>query len=154
LKGVGPKTVEKLEAAGITSIEKLADMTPEQLVEIPGIGEKMVEKIHQSVQAHFEALEAQESGVAVEAAGPAAEAIVEESPEQAAGEAGPIEETTETEGSIETGASGGDESAAEGMGETETAGDGTGEATRNESESVEGPGTEPAGETAPEDEKI
>jgi N utilization substance protein A len=58
LAGVGPKTIEKLEAAGITSIEKLADMTPEQLVEIPGIGEKMVEKIHQSVAAHFEALEA------------------------------------------------------------------------------------------------
>jgi len=59
LKGVGPKTVEKLEAAGINSIEKLADMTPEQLVEIPGIGEKMVEKIHQAVAAHFEALELQ-----------------------------------------------------------------------------------------------
>jgi len=59
LKGVGPKTIEKLEAAGISSIEKLADMTPEQLVEIPGIGEKMVEKIHQSVAAHFEALESQ-----------------------------------------------------------------------------------------------
>src|SRR5450432_674197 len=59
LAGVGPKTIEKLEAAGITSVEKLADMTPEQLVEIPGIGEKMVEKIHQSVAAYFEALEAQ-----------------------------------------------------------------------------------------------
>jgi transcription termination/antitermination protein NusA len=59
LAGVGPKTIEKLEAAGITSIEKLADMTPEQLVEIPGIGEKMVEKIHQSVAAYFEALDAQ-----------------------------------------------------------------------------------------------
>jgi hypothetical protein len=34
-------------------------MTPEQLVEIPGIGEKMVEKIHQSVAAYFEALDAQ-----------------------------------------------------------------------------------------------
>jgi transcription termination/antitermination protein NusA len=62
LKGVGPKTIEKIEAAGITSIEKLADMTPEQLVEIPGIGEKMVEKIRQSLTAHFEALEAQETG--------------------------------------------------------------------------------------------
>ena len=59
LAGVGPKTIEKLESAGITSVEKLADMTPEQLVEIPGIGEKMVEKIHQSVAAYFEALEAQ-----------------------------------------------------------------------------------------------
>src|ERR1700678_2042405 len=36
---------------------QMADMTPEQLVEIPGIGEKMVEKIHQSVAAYFEALE-------------------------------------------------------------------------------------------------
>src|ERR1700720_16687 len=57
LAGVGPKTIEKLEAHGVTSIEKLADMTPEQLVEIPGIGEKMVEKIHQSVALYFEPLE-------------------------------------------------------------------------------------------------
>jgi transcription termination/antitermination protein NusA len=62
LAGVGPKTIEKLESAGITSIEKLADMTPEQLVEIPGIGEKMVEKIHQSVAAYFEALETAATG--------------------------------------------------------------------------------------------
>ena len=67
LEGVGPKTIEKLEAHGITSIEKLADMTPEQLVEIPGIGEKMVEKIHQSVAAYFEALDAQ-SATAAESA--------------------------------------------------------------------------------------
>src|ERR1700747_1738082 len=59
LAGVGPKTIEKLEAHGVTSIEKLADMTPEQLVEIPGIGEKMVEKIPQSVALYFEELEAQ-----------------------------------------------------------------------------------------------
>jgi N utilization substance protein A len=100
LAGVGPKTIEKLEAAGITSIEKLADMTPEQLVEIPGIGEKMVEKIHQSVAAHFEAIEAQasapqeailpEEGVleaeaaAVEEAG--VEGAVELTPEEAAAE--------------------------------------------------------------------
>jgi N utilization substance protein A len=86
LSGVGPKTIEKLEAAGITSIEKLADMTPEQLVEIPGIGEKMVEKIHQSVAAYFEALEAQpiapiepstEDEAAAEAMPEATEASVE-----------------------------------------------------------------------------
>jgi transcription termination/antitermination protein NusA len=64
LEGVGPKTIEKLETHGITSVEKLADMTPEQLVEIPGIGEKMVEKIHQSVAAYFEALEAQAAAAA------------------------------------------------------------------------------------------
>jgi N utilization substance protein A len=64
LKGVGPKTLEKLEAHGITNIERLADMSAEQLLEIPGIGEKMVEKIRQSVVAHFEGLEAAQSGAA------------------------------------------------------------------------------------------
>ena len=65
---MGPKTIEKLEAHGVTSIEKLADMTPEQLVEIPGIGEKMVEKIHQSVALYFEELEAQATAAPAEAA--------------------------------------------------------------------------------------
>jgi N utilization substance protein A len=97
LAGVGPKTIEKLEAAGITSIEKLADMTPEQLVEIPGIGEKMVEKIHQSVAAYFEALE--QGGAGGEA--PAAEGSTEESlPE----EASPEESSVEAASSEETGA--------------------------------------------------
>jgi N utilization substance protein A len=59
LQGMGPKTVEKIEAAGISTIEKLADMTPEQLMEIPGIGEKMVEKIQLAVAAHFQSLESQ-----------------------------------------------------------------------------------------------
>src|ERR1700682_3618469 len=57
LAGVGPKTIERIEAHGVTTIEKLADMTPEQLTEIPGIGEKMVEKIQLSVAAYFQSLE-------------------------------------------------------------------------------------------------
>ncbi len=43
-----------LEAAGINSVEKLAGMTPEQLMEIPGIGEKMVDKIYQAVNRFYE----------------------------------------------------------------------------------------------------
>jgi len=58
LAGVGPKTIEKIEAAGITSLEKLASMTPEQLMEIPGIGEKMVDKIYQAVNHFYEGGEA------------------------------------------------------------------------------------------------
>jgi N utilization substance protein A len=97
LAGVGPKTVEKLEAHGVTSIEKLADMTPEQLVEIPGIGEKMVEKIHQSVALYFEELEAQA------AAGPeAAPAEVEVGVE---GESVVAEAEVSAEGSSESTAS-------------------------------------------------
>jgi transcription termination/antitermination protein NusA len=68
LLGVGPKTIDKLEAHGITSVERLADMTPEQLLEIPGIGDKMVEKIRQSVAGHFEAIEAGLSAAPVDAA--------------------------------------------------------------------------------------
>jgi N utilization substance protein A len=58
LGGVGPKTIEKIEAAGITNVEKLAGMTPEQLMEIPGIGEKMVDKIYQAVNRFYEGGEA------------------------------------------------------------------------------------------------
>src|SRR5246127_2971721 len=108
LAGVGPKTIEKLEAHGVTSIEKLADMTPEQLVEIPGIGEKMVEKIHQSVALYFEELEAQaaagpeaapaESEVATEGEGIVAETIVAEGSEEDSSEnAGSVEAAEETE---------------------------------------------------------
>jgi N utilization substance protein A len=96
LAGVGPKTIEKLEAAGVTSIEKLADMTPEQLVEIPGIGEKMVEKIHQSVAAYFEALETAATAAPEAAAVAEGDGVVTEEAAAAAGEeAALVDEATE-----------------------------------------------------------
>jgi N utilization substance protein A len=45
--------MEKLIAAGITTVEALADMTAEELSEIPGIGEKTVEKIAVAVRHYF-----------------------------------------------------------------------------------------------------
>src|ERR1700689_1502903 len=110
LAGVGPKTIEKLEAAGIASVEKLADMTPEQLVEIPGIGEKMVEKIHQSVAAYFEMLETQAAagpGEQVEAieAAPEGAAEVQDAPEaDAASEKPEVSEELESSEGPEGGA--------------------------------------------------
>jgi len=95
LAGVGPKTIEKLEAAGVTSIEKLADMTPEQLVEIPGIGEKMVEKIHQSVAAYFEALETAATAAPDAAVAPEGEAVATEETAAAGEEAALVDEATE-----------------------------------------------------------
>jgi N utilization substance protein A len=98
LEGVGPKTIEKLEAAGITSIEKLADMTPEQLVEIPGIGDKMLEKIHQSVAAYFQAMESQ-AATPVDTV--AEEGLAESvATEEVAGEQAPAE-ASEEQGSTE-----------------------------------------------------
>jgi N utilization substance protein A len=95
LAGVGPKTIEKLEAAGITSIEKLADMTPEQLVEIPGIGEKMVEKIHQSVAAYFEALETAATAAPDAPVAAEGEGVVTEEAAAAGEEAALVDEATE-----------------------------------------------------------
>src|ERR1700748_2050739 len=50
---LGEAISEKLIAAGITTVEALADMTPEQLEEVPGIGEKTVEKISVAVRHYF-----------------------------------------------------------------------------------------------------
>src|SRR5437868_3077297 len=53
--------IDKLVAAGINNVESLADMTPEQLEEIPGIGPKTVEKISIAVNTYFSSLEAGEA---------------------------------------------------------------------------------------------
>jgi N utilization substance protein A len=50
---IGESTMEKLIAAGITTVEQLADMTAEELGEVPGIGEKSVEKIAVAVRHYF-----------------------------------------------------------------------------------------------------
>src|SRR5690349_15505233 len=102
--GLGEGLVEKLSAAGVTTVEALADMTPEQLEAIEGIGPKTVEKISLAVNNYFSSLEGGE--VAAEGEPPvegesAAEAPVEgeasgETPELAAqAEAGIDGETDE-----------------------------------------------------------
>jgi N utilization substance protein A len=63
--GLGEGLVEKLNAAGVSTVEALADMTPEQLEAIEGIGPKTVEKISLAVNNYFASLE---QGVAVEGA--------------------------------------------------------------------------------------
>jgi N utilization substance protein A len=50
---LGDSVMEKLIAAGITTAEALADMSAEELVEIPGIGEKTIEKIATAVRHYF-----------------------------------------------------------------------------------------------------
>jgi N utilization substance protein A len=45
LAGIGDKTVRKLVDAGLATVEAVAAATPEQLSEIPGVGEKTAEKI-------------------------------------------------------------------------------------------------------------
>jgi transcription termination/antitermination protein NusA len=67
---LGDSIIQKLIAAGITTVEALADMTPEQLEEIPGIGEKTLEKISVAVRHYFgQYEEGEERPAAAEAAG-------------------------------------------------------------------------------------
>src|SRR5213595_4027112 len=65
VEGLGEGLVEKLKSAGISTVEALADMTPEQLEAIEGIGPKTVEKISVAVNNYFATLEGAE-GVALE----------------------------------------------------------------------------------------
>ena len=50
---LGEAIMEKLIAAGITTVESLSDMTAEELQEVPGIGEKTVDKISVAVRHYF-----------------------------------------------------------------------------------------------------
>jgi N utilization substance protein A len=68
---LGESILEKLIAAGITTVEELADMTPEQLEEIPGIGEKTLEKISVAVRHYFGQYEEGEERPVVAATEPA-----------------------------------------------------------------------------------
>jgi N utilization substance protein A len=63
-----PGIIEKLVAAGITTVEQVADMTPEQLEEVPGVGPKTVEKISIAVNNYFSSLDAAAAPVEEEAA--------------------------------------------------------------------------------------
>ncbi len=94
--GLGEGLVEKLSAAGVTTVEALADMTPEQLEAIEGIGPKTVEKISLAVNNYFSSLEAAEAGA------PAAEGEVGAEPAAEEAAAGPDDITAEVEAAPET----------------------------------------------------
>jgi N utilization substance protein A len=91
---LGDSILEKLIASGVTTVEALADMTPEQLEEIPGIGEKTLEKISVAVRHYFGQYEEGE-----ERPEPAEVKSEEKSPEEIlaakASEAGEVEEVGE-----------------------------------------------------------
>src|SRR5438270_4986410 len=82
--------IDKLVAAGINNVESLADMTPEQLEEIPGIGPKTVEKISIAVNTYFSSLEAGEApGAADPHDVPVDQPTPESTPEVPADDSGP-----------------------------------------------------------------
>jgi transcription termination/antitermination protein NusA len=92
---LGEGIIEKLHEAGITTVEALADMTPEQLEELPGVGPKTVEKISIAVNNYFSSLEAEA------AAGAATEtAAVEAAPAETGAEEAPATGEAEPEGAL------------------------------------------------------
>ncbi|MCU1300620.1 MAG: NusA antitermination factor [Candidatus Sulfotelmatobacter sp.] len=100
--GLGEGLVEKLGAAGVTTVEALADMTPEQLEAIEGIGPKTVEKISLAVNNYFASLE----GIALEGEVVEGEAAVAEGSTEtiegvaAAEEVAPVEESAVSEEAV------------------------------------------------------
>ena len=101
---LGESIIQKLVTAGITTVEGLADMTPEQLEEIPGIGEKTLEKISVAVRHYFGQFEEAEAAAAAAAAEADAAGVTEgASVEAAAQESGAaeIQNAPAVEGSAE-----------------------------------------------------
>jgi transcription termination/antitermination protein NusA len=129
---LGEVLIAKLHEANITTVEALADMTPEQLEEVPGVGPKTVEKISIAVNNYFSSLEAAAGAASPEAGETAAvegaEAAAETTPSEApasevaeALEAGQASEAAASAGEIapdaeiaEVEAKGEDQPAAEG----------------------------------------
>ncbi len=60
--GITDTLVGKLMEAGVGTVEKLGGMTPEQLEEIPDIGDEMVEKIQEAVVSYYGQFEAGAAG--------------------------------------------------------------------------------------------
>jgi N utilization substance protein A len=105
VEGLGEGLIEKLSAAGVTTVEALADMTPEQLEAIEGIGPKTVEKISLAVNNYFSSLESGEPVAAAEegqASAEEAEAAAVVSEEMSPGEASNSAEAQRGEASGET----------------------------------------------------
>ena len=121
VEGLGEGLIEKLIEAGVTTVEALADMTPEQLEAINGIGPKTVEKISIAVNNYFSSLEA-------------GELAAEETAEVAAEEPAVAEATSPEAGSPEAEEAAASGPAVESEGEALTPGDELpeGEATASE----------------------
>jgi N utilization substance protein A len=90
--GLGDGLLEKLKAAGVNTVESLADMTPEQLEAIEGIGPKTVEKISIAVNNYFATLDGGEAVAATEG----------ETTEEVAPEAASVEEVAASASEAET----------------------------------------------------
>jgi N utilization substance protein A len=98
---LGEGIIQKLVAAGITTVESLADMTPEQLEEIPGIGEKTLERISVAVRHYFGHFEEGEEGAESEVAEGAELNAEHAAAEAAEGDSVSVDKALDEEGEAE-----------------------------------------------------
>jgi N utilization substance protein A len=93
--GLDEASVQKLMEGGVSTVERLGSMTPEELEEIPDIDPEMVEKIQLAVNSYYGQFEGSVESPAGEP--PPDEAPAEESAAEAvtAGEAAPEENPSE-----------------------------------------------------------
>lgn len=96
--GLGEEITEKLMAAGITTVERLGDMTPEQLQEIPGFDPDMIERLQQAVMSYYGQFEMGAEAAAPEAA---VESEVAVESGMAVGSDAPVESEAPVEGGVE-----------------------------------------------------
>src|SRR6202165_3081810 len=89
--GLGEGLVEKLNAGGVTTVEALADMTPEKIEAIEVIDPKTVEKISLAVNNYFASLETGEAAPLAEETDATTGLTVEESAPETAAEVAPAE---------------------------------------------------------------
>ncbi len=114
---LGETVLQKLTEGGVHSIEGLADMTPEELEAIPGIGPETVEKISVAVNNYFSSLEAASVAADEVQAEYPSDPLLAGSPEQTASGEAITEETASEEAAQEAAA----EAAPESEGESATA---------------------------------
>jgi transcription termination/antitermination protein NusA len=100
--GLGEGLIEKLKTAGVTTVEALADMTPEQLEAIEGIGPKTVERISLAVSDYFSNLDAAATPAEAEESPPAQPEASGDGPGLAAGESKEAAAESETGDSLES----------------------------------------------------
>jgi N utilization substance protein A len=80
--GLTEPILDKLMQGGVATVERLGGMTPEELEQIPGIDQEMVEKIQQAVVSYYGQFETAES----------VPAAASETPAETAEEAAPAEQ--------------------------------------------------------------
>ena len=155
---LGDGIIQKLVAAGITTVETLADMTPEQLEEIPGIGEKTLERISVAVRHYFGHFEEGEEGHEPETAdGAAIDAEHAEADAAEGEETVSVEKAVEKDGDAEVEdvpavvdeAEAGEENAAEVLEEAEST-----QAAEAEADILDNAGNESLAETEAEDASV